>query len=135
MSEYLFFPEALQTTHITEEHIYENIVPFLESRGIHMSDVGINVRPNQIKTYKELKSQRKLFNIPSINKALFHLPSLLVACRTSHSSYGIKNNLPREHYYMNGDFVLALLCLGHATTTQKQKQRLMNPLFKLQLNK
>jgi len=100
-----------------------------------MSDVGINVRPNQIKTYKELKSQRKLFNIPSINKALFHLPSLLVACRTSHSSYGIKNNLPREHYYMNGDFVLALLCLGHATTTQKQKQRLMNPLFKLQLNK
>ncbi len=126
-----------------EEQIYL-LVEDLEKEGVLLGQYGNYAGHGSVVStdeFYELKSQRKLFDIPNVLCAMEEIPNVFCwnykTWRKARGSYGLKHVLEGwrdgDYYISNGDFIMAAMLLQHEVkfSDKFSDETWVNPLIKL----
>ena len=119
--------------------LYDVVAPACEAVGIHLSYDGNITSPqcrfftDAVTTYNDLKQQRKLVNVRSVQLVFAVLPDVVKPVSRCHlDSYGLKHEVEKgREYITNGDTIAAMLLLRYTARFGKPGGlRSMNCEFK-----
>ena len=120
--------------------IYGQLIPICEKKGIMLSRYGNHAGDGSISgidRYVEQKAQKKLFDVPRIQKAFASLSDMMVVVsQYKTGSYGLKHIVERyqKEYITNGDLIVAMLMKGHMARFGKRGESLnVNCEFKVKV--
>ena len=125
---------------VSQSHIYDVVLPFLEASGVFLSDYGNHTGDRgtcSIQEYQVRKKNQSLFSMVMVKEAMQVIPEALTTCRKYRSSYSLKHVVERadSSYKANGDVILALLLMGHRARVQCGREKLTNPGFRLRASR
>jgi len=111
------------------KHIYEVVVPFLEGKGVHLSEYGNCAGLGSListEKYEQDRDAHALFNIERVARVYSQILGLVESKATYKSgSYSLKHQIERgmSEYVANGDVILALLLHGFEARFGKSEEK------------